>query len=385
MTAGGRSGRAGGIAVRLIIAMALVILAGGITALLVAALVGPVFFHHHLIEVENSPGTTFEHAEAAFISASTLSLAIALGASAVTSLAASLILARRIGTSLGTMSTAAAQVAAGRFEARVVPPRVGAEFDELADAFNDMAARLDHNEDLRRRLMADVAHELRTPVATISATVDAIEDGVQELSPQTVEVLRTQASRLTRLAADLAAVTRAETGALHLDREPLAPQELLEVAVESARERYAAAGISLVVEAHAHLPAVSVDADRFGQVLANLLDNALRHTSAGGRVTVGASRHGDGVRLAVADTGEGIDPVHLPHLFERFYRVDTARDRDHGGSGIGLSITRALVHAHDGTITAHSAGVGAGTRFLIDLPAAAATAAVGDRHTTDLQ
>lgn len=370
---------------RLIIAMALVILAGGITALLVAALVGPVFFHHHLIEVENSPGTTLEHAEAAFISANTLTFAIALGASAVTSLAASLILARRIGTSLGTMSTAAAQVAAGRFEARVAQPRVGAEFDELANAFNDMAARLDHDEDLRRRLMADVAHELRTPVTTISATVDALEDGVQELSPQTVEVLRTQASRLTRLAADLAAVTRAETGDLHLDRQPVAPEELLEVAAQSARDRYAATGVTLVVEAGPHLPVVSVDADRFGQVWANLLDNALRHTPNGGRVTLGASRHGAGVRLVVTDTGEGIDPVHLPHLFERFYRVDTARDRDHGGSGIGLSITRALVHAHGGTITAHSTGTGTGTRFVIDLPAAAATTAASDRHTADLQ
>lgn len=370
---------------RLIIAMALVVLAGGLTALLVAALVGPVFFHHHLIEVENSPGTTFEHAAAAFISASTLTLAIALGASALTSLAASLILARRIGASLGTMSTAAAQVAAGRFQARVTRPRVGAEFDELADAFNDMAARLDHDEDLRRRLMADVAHELRTPVATISATVDALEDGVQELSPQTVEVLRTQASRLTRLAADLAAVTRAETGALHLDRQPMVPLELLEVAAESARERYAAAGVGLVVEASAQLPVIWVDTDRFGQVLANLLDNALRHTPAGGRVTVGANRYGAGVRLVVADTGEGIDAAHLPHVFERFYRVDTARDRDHGGSGIGLSITRALVHAHGGTITAHSAGAGAGTRFVIDLPTAAAPTAVGGRYAADLQ
>lgn len=385
MTARTTPGRAGGIALRLIIAMALVILAGGITALLVAALVGPMFFHHHLIEVEDSPGTTFEHAEAAFSSASTLTLAIALGASALMSLAASLMLARRIGASLGTMSTAAAQVAAGRFEARVARPRVGAEFDELADAFNDMATRLDHDEDLRRRLMADVAHELRTPVSTISATVDALEDGVQQLSPQTVEVLRSQASRLTRLAADLAAVTRAETGALHLDRQPIAPQDVLQVAAESARERYAAAGVTLVVEPRPHLPAVTVDVDRFGQVLANLLDNALRHTPAGGRVTLGANRHGDGVRLVVTDTGQGIDPIHLPHLFERFYRVDTARDRDHGGSGIGLSITRALVHAHGGTITAHSAGVGTGTRVVIDLPTAAATATVGDRRIADLQ
>ncbi|GAA2244721.1 HAMP domain-containing sensor histidine kinase [Rarobacter faecitabidus] len=378
-------GRARGIAVRLIIAMALVVLAGGLTALLVAALAGPVFFHHHLIEVENSPGTTFEHAEAAFISASTLTLAVALGASALTSLAASLILARRIGATLGTMSTAAAQVAAGRFEARVARPQVGAEFDELADAFNDMATRLDHDELLRRRLMADVAHELRTPVATISATVDALEDGVQELSPQTIEVLRTQASRLTRLAADLAAVTRAETGALRLDRQPMVPQELLEVAAESARERYAAARVGLVVETSAQLPEVWVDTDRFGQVLANLLDNALRHTPAGGQVTLGASRHRNDVRLVVADTGEGIDPVHLPHVFERFYRVDTARDRDHGGSGIGLSITRALVHAHGGTITAHSAGTGTGTQFVIDLPTTTAPTDVGDRYAADLQ
>jgi len=379
----GPAGRTGGIAARLIIAMALVILAGGITALLAAALVGPMFFHHHLTEMETTPGTAFEHAQAAFSSASTLTLTVALSASALTSLAASLILARRIGTSLGTMTTAAAHIAAGRFDARVSRPGVGTEFDELADAFNDMAARLDHDEDLRRRLMADVAHELRTPVSTIAVSLDALEDGVLELTPQTIEVLRAQASRLTRLAADLAAVTQAETGALHLDQRSTAPQELLSAAAEAVRDRYAAAGVSLAVEADPDLPAVSVDADRFGQVLANLLDNALRHTPAGGRVTLSAARHGGRVHLVVADTGAGIDARHLPHLFERFYRVDTARDRDHGGSGIGLSITRALVHAHGGTISARSAGPGTGTSFIIDLPPA--TTRRPDRRTADLQ
>lgn len=366
----------GGIGGRLLAGMALVIVAGGLTAWLVAGAVGPTLFHRHMAEAAESAGTTAEatalHAEEAFVSAGALTVAVALGASALTSLLATVVLARRMGASLGSMSEVAAQVAAGRFDARVPRPRVGSEFDELADAVNEMAARLERDEALRRRLMADVAHELRTPVTTISAYLDGLEDGVQELGPETVDVLRSQASRLTRLAADLAAVTRAESRELRLDRRAVAPRTLLATAAAAARERYAEAGVELVVEGAADadgaLPRVSVDADRFGQVLGNLLDNALRHTPRAGRVTLSAERHGDGVRFAVTDTGEGIDPVHLPHVFERFYRVDTARDRAHGGSGIGLAITRALVHAHGGSISAESAGRGTGVRFVIDLP-----------------
>jgi two-component system sensor histidine kinase BaeS len=363
-----RAPRASGIAGRLIVAMVLVVVAGGFTAWLVASAVGPGVFHLHMEHAEETPGSVAAHAEEAFVSASTVTLAVALGASVATSLVVSLFLSRRIGASLGSMSAVAAQVAAGRFDVRVVPPRIGSEFDELADAFNRMGARLDQNEAMRRRLMADVAHELRTPVATIAGYIDAIEEGVEELTPATADVLRTQASRLTRLAADLAAVTRAESGALPLALEPTPPAELMAAAAEAARPAYEARDVGLEVETADSLPPVVADADRLGQVLGNLLDNALRHTPVGGRVRVTAQRNRGGVRFTVADNGEGIDTEHLPHVFERFYRADTARDRGHGGSGIGLAIVRALVDAHRGKVSVHSDGPGRGTTFIVDLP-----------------
>ncbi|WP_454860038.1 sensor histidine kinase [Promicromonospora soli] len=366
----GRFGRPG-IAGRLLVAMALVIVTGGLTAWLVVAAIGPGVFRRHMVAAGMDGHTTAVlHAEEAFRSASATSLGLALGAAALASLAASLVLTRRIGRSLGALSAAAAGVAGGRFDARVPPPGIGAEFDELAVAFNDMAARLDESHTLRRRLLADVAHELRTPVATITAYLEGVEDGVASLTPDTIAVLRAQGSRLSRLADDLAAVTRAESRDLALHLEPTAPAELLTVAAGSAEGRFAARGVRLVVDADDGLPDVVVDRDRIGQVLGNLLDNALLHTPAGGTVRVGAARADrGGLRLTVTDTGDGIDAAHLPHVFERFYRVDTARDRRQGGSGIGLAIAKALVEAHGGTISAHSDGAGRGATFAVVLAA----------------
>ncbi len=357
-----------GIAARLMAAMALVMVAAALAAWLVAGAIGPGLFHRHMAEAEGSPGTVVEHAESAFASASALTLAVALTAAVLTALIVSVVLARRIGAALGSLSGAAGEVAAGRFEVRLAQPRVGAEVDDLADAFNTMAARLHQDEQLRRRLMADVAHELRTPVATISAYVDALEDGVQELTPTTIDVLRTQASRLTRLAADLAAVTKAESGALELNVQTVAPADLVATAISAATVPAEQAGVDLVVQTETALPQIRVDRDRFAQVLGNLLDNAIRHTPTGGHITVHAQASASGVRFTVTDTGEGIGPEHLPHVFERFYRVDTARDRSHGGSGIGLAIVKALVTAHGGTVVAHSDGLGHGSSFVVDLP-----------------
>lgn len=359
---------AAGIAARLLVAMALVLLSAGLAAWLVAGAVGPGLFHRHMAQAESSPGTAVEHAETAFASASAVTLAVSLAAALVTALVVSIVLARRIGSSLRTLSSAAGNVAAGRLEVRLPQPHIGAEFDHLADAFNAMAARLRQDKALRRRLMADVAHELRTPVATISAYVDALEDGVETLGPQTVEVLRAQTSRLTRLATDLAAVTEAESGHLHLDLQRVAPAVLVGSAVEAVAPRAHDSGVTLGADVAPDVPTLLVDRDRLGQVLGNLLDNAIRHTPRSGSVRVTARRHGSGVRIEVDDTGEGIAPEHVPHVFERFYRVDTARDRVHGGSGIGLAIVKALVEAHGGTVSAHSAGPGQGSRFVVDLP-----------------
>lgn len=359
-----------GIGTRLMTAMVLVVISAALAAWLVGGAVGPALFHRHMVAAESVPGTAVEHAERAFASASALTMAVALAASVLTALVASVVLARRIGASLGSMSGAAEEVASGRFDVQLARPRVGAEFDDLADAFNAMAARLNTDEALRRRLMADVAHELRTPVATIAAYLDALEDGVTELTPDTLDVLRAQASRLARLATDLAAVTQAENGALHLDLHAASPVDLLEAAAAAARVGADEAGIELVVRANGRPAQVRVDRDRFAQVLGNLVDNAIRHTPRGGRVNLSATTVGSSVRFTVADTGEGIAAEHLPHVFERFYRVDLARDRGHGGSGIGLAIVRALVQAHNGTVSAHSGGLGRGSSFDIDLPAA---------------
>ncbi len=365
--------RGGGLARRLLAALALVLATAALTAWLVAGAVGPYIFHDHLIyEGTRTAEEAVAHAEAAFRTASGLALSIALGTAVVAALTVSLALTRRIGTSLAALTAAARQVAGGRYGARVPTPNMGREFEELVDAFNQMAARLESSERLRHRLLADVAHEVRTPVATLTAYLEGLEDGITELTPETVALLRAQGTRLTRLSEDLAAVTKAESGELQLAMVETSPDEVLALARLAARDRAAAAGVDLCLDEPASaLPRVAVDPDRIAQVLGNLVDNALRHTPAGGRVTLAAARVRDGVALTVADTGEGIAAEHLPHVFERFYRADTARDRHSGGSGIGLAITKAIVEAHGGSVRAESRGRGRGSRFVVTLPVSA--------------
>ena len=360
----GRSGLAG----RLLLAFVLVVAVAGVTAWLVAGLAGPALFHRHLIGTGVADPAAVMHAEEAFRSASALAVGLALVAGLATSLAVAILLARRVGRSLHAVSAAAALLASGRFDARVPDPRLGIDFHTLASSFNAMAGRLAESEALRRRLLGDVAHELRTPVATLGAYLDGLEDGVVNLDPQTTAVLRAQGARLTRLADDLAAVTRAEAPATSLAITPTRPCDLLQLAAHAAAERALAAGVELGVECGTDLPTLAVDQERMGQVLGNLLDNALRHTPAGGRVTLSGRATPHGVLLAVTDTGSGIPAEHLPRVFERFYRVDTARSRTDGGSGIGLAIVRALVEAHGGRVAAFSDGPGRGTRMEISLP-----------------
>ena len=365
----GTGAKRSGLAARLLLAFLLVVAVAGVTAWLVAGLAGPVLFHRHLVGTGVADPAAVTHAEEAFRSASALALSLALAAGLATSLGVAALLARRVGGSLRAVSSAAALLASGRFEARVPDPRLGAEFDALASSFNSMAGRLAESEELRRRLLGDVAHELRTPVATLGAYLDGLEDGVVDLDPQTIAVLRAQGGRLTRLADDLAAVTRAEAPATSLAMTPAQPCDILQLAAHAAADRAVVAGVELSVECAADLPAVAVDQERMGQVLGNLLDNALRHTPTGGSVTLSGRRAPHGVLLAVADTGSGIAAEHLPRVFERFYRVDNARSRTDGGSGIGLAIVRALVEAHGGRVVAFSDGPGRGTRMEIRLPA----------------
>lgn len=355
-------------AARLLIAQALVLIAGALTTWLVASVVGPSIFHDHLSQAGlGHTATEAQHVEEAFASALLLSIALALLTSVLAALAVSWYFSRRVQRSISSVADAARQIAAGQFGARVPDPGLGGEFTTLAATYNQLADRLEATEETRRRMLSDLAHEMRTPLATVDAHLEAVEDGVRELDSDTLRVIRVSTRRLRRLAEDMTAISRAEEGNLDVTLRTVDAAALASAAADNGRDLFTAKGVHL--ETNKETPDhVRVDPERMGQVLGNLLDNALRHTPSGGTVTLSCRRNGRWVEYAVTDTGEGVAAEHLPHLFDRFYRVDSARDRNHGGSGIGLAIAKALVEAHGGGISATSPGPGAGSTFTVRLP-----------------
>lgn len=364
-----RPGTRWGLGARLLTAIIAVILVAAATAFAVASAAGPAIFHDHMLRAD-AGAEEVVHAEAAFSTAWALSLALALLAALATSALVSVFLTRRITGSLAQVRHAATSVAGGDYGARVPGITMGAEFEDLASAFNLMAGELGRVEQTRGRMLGDLAHEMRTPVATLDGYLEAMLDGVAQADETTLGMLREQVGRLARLTEDITVVTTAEEGRLSMHRRSVPVQDLLENAAAQAAVGYAAKGVRLDVGVSdaARRSVLYADPDRLGQVLTNLLDNALRHTPEGGRVTLSADGDGVTLRLRVADSGSGIPGEHLPYLFERFYRGDTARDRAHGGSGIGLAIVRSITRAHDGTVAADSPGPGQGATFTVDLP-----------------
>jgi signal transduction histidine kinase len=361
-----------GLAPRLLAAMGLIVVAGAATLLAVALLVAPQVFHAHLrMALGSIDATTLRHADEAFASAMLLSLAIAVAVATITALTVAVLVSRRIAAPVRHLADAARHVAAGQYGNSVPDPRLGPEFAALAEGFTTMAGRLASTEHTRQRLLADLAHDLRTPIASLEATVEAVADGVLPAEPETWTTLTEQTGRLRRLVADLSAVSHAEERALHADPHPVPLGDVAAAAVAAAQARYATKGVTLSCRLDPRTPTVLADPARLGEAVANLLDNALRHTPPAGTVTVSTTAVRElgriQARLVVADTGDGFHPSEAGHLFERFYRTDAARTR--GGSGIGLTITHAIITAHHGTITAHSDGPGHGATFTITLPA----------------
>jgi signal transduction histidine kinase len=242
---------------------------------------------------------------------------------------------------------------------------MGPELADLADSVNALAGRLEATEQIRIRLMTDLAHELRTPLASIEATVEAVTDGVLPADGQTLSTLVDQTQRLTRLIDDLSAASRAEERAFHLDLEAVDLIAVAQAAASSASAQFTREGVQLNPPAG---PAVRVqaDPDRVREVVDQLLANALQHCQPGDAVTI--SGYNDGARgvLTVADTGAGFPPADHELLFQRFYRAD--RGRSSTGTGIGLTIARALIAAQSGTLVAHSDGPGTGATFTVGLP-----------------
>lgn len=366
------TGRRGSLAARLLGAQALVLLAGAATTWVVASMVAPGTFHTHLQHagVGHTAAETI-HVERAFNDSLLIALGVALVTSVLMALGVTAYFTRRVQRSTAAVAESAVDIASGQYRARVPSPGLGSEFDLLATTINELAERLGDVETTRRRILADLAHEMRTPLASIEAHLEAVEDGVRELDEATLAVLHSDTRRLQRLAEDISAVSQAEEGRLESRPVPTMAGTLLESAAAATRDAFDAKGVELLVDADTVAGPVLVDPQRMAQVLGNLLDNALRHTPPGGTVklTVGQPDR-RWVELKVGDTGEGIDPAHLPHVFERFYRADAARARSRGGSGIGLTISRALVEAHGGRLSASSEGLGEGATFTVRLPVA---------------
>jgi two-component system, OmpR family, sensor histidine kinase BaeS len=365
--------RSPGVGARLLLAQALVLLAGGATTWIVAVIVGPPLFREHLRRagVAHQSNEQF-HAEQAYRYATAISIAVAIGVAALTALLVTWYFSRRLQRSVAEVASAATAVADGRYDIRVSPLRLGEDFANLARAFNRMSDRLESVEATRRRLFGDLAHEIRTPVSVLEAYTEAVQDGVKTLDADTVSVLHDQANRLVRLSEDFAALAQAEEGPGAVAPRWVDPQSALAITVAAAADRYAAKEVMLTSDVAEGLPTVWADPLRLAQVLGNLLDNALRHTPRLGQVEVAATAKAAELIITVADSGDGISAEHLPHVFERFYRADVARDRRHGGAGIGLAIAKALTEAQDGRITASSRGPGLGSTFTITLIASSA-------------
>lgn len=368
---------------RLLLAQSVVLAAAGVTTWVVASAVGPPLFREHLTMAGVTHGSNEQyHAEQAYQHATALSIAVAISVAAVTALIATIYLSRRLQQSIAEVSGAASAVAEGRYDIRVAPPRLGHEFDELATAFNQMAERLQAVESSRRQLFGDLAHEIRTPVSVLEAYLEAVEDGVRTLDQPTIAMLREQTGRLVRFSADVAALAQAEEAHATITPAWVDAAEIVRAVRDTAAARYAAKNVALNIQVDDGIR-LCADRQRVAQVLGNLIDNALRHTPAGGHVTVTATRVADEVIFGVADDGEGIAAEHLPHVFDRFYRIDYARDRQRGGSGIGLAIAKALTEAHGGRIRVASRGAGHGCVFTVALPIVP-TVATHDGRTVDM-
>ncbi len=293
---------------------------------------------------------------------------VALGAAIAASIIGA-IAAGRLVRPLRRLERASAAVARGELGQRSGLADRGDELGQLGRSFDTMAAELQRSDELRRRFLQDAAHELRTPLAVIDATASAVLDGVYAHEDRHLQTIRDQSRLLARIVDDLRTISLAEGGALTLRREAVSVADLVREAAAAQAPLAADRGVTLLAEPPEPGLLVEGDRDRLAQVVGALLDNAIRHTPAGGQVRLAADRAGDRIRLEVADTGRGIAPADLPHLFDRFYQADPSRDRATGTSGLGLAIVRALVEAHGGRVGAANRPAG-GAVFWLELRAA---------------
>jgi signal transduction histidine kinase len=264
------------------------------------------------------------------------------------------------------LSQAAGRLGKGDFSQRVAVDDPG-ELGELAESFNAMAGDLERNERLRRNMVADVAHELRTPLSNLKGYLEAIHDGVIEPDAKVIESLSEESATLSRLIDELQELSLAEAGELKLIFQDEDISRIIQETTIAAKAKANAKEIKLSWKVTDGLPLVQIDSYRIRQVLNNLLQNAIAHTGKGGNIDVTGEQRADEIVISVTDNGEGISAEDLPNIFERFYRVDKSRTRSTGGSGLGLTIAKRFVEAHGGEISVKSQQ-GKGSTFTFTLP-----------------
>jgi signal transduction histidine kinase len=291
------------------------------------------------------------------------------------SVIAAFALSASVAIPLRRLTTAVAALEGGARDVRVTV-KGRDELSRLGVAFNAMSRAVARAEEQRRELVADVAHELRTPLNNLRVELEAIRDGLATASPARIDSLYDECGRLAVLVEDLQELSQSDAGALTLDRQPIAADDLVGAAVGAARVTVAAKGATVSTEIDPGLPLLCADGEKLRRVLVNLIRNAAAHGREHGVVIVRAARDGDAIRFAVEDDGPGIPPDDLERIFERFYRVDKSRNRSTGGSGLGLAIARRLIEAHGGTIAAFN-NAGGGATFAFSVPIAPEAAHAG--------
>jgi histidine kinase len=366
---------------KLFLSYLIIIVVGVVVLASAAEFTIPTSFDHHMLGMQSMMGGAGmgmgRDADlfASFRAAVSESLLLAASAATVAAVVVSLLVTRRVVAPVRQMMVASRRIAEGNYAERVQvrgapEPDEMDELDQLAVTFNQMADKLERTEAMRRQLIGDVAHELRTPLSTIKGSVEGLMDGVLEPTEANLHQIYREADRLERLVGDLQELSRVEAGAFELHRRAAEVKELISSAAERLAGQFDEKGVRLEIDLAAGLPTVLVDPDRIGQVLLNLLGNALQYTPSGRQVEVRARQQDQLLEIEIRDEGIGIPAEHLPHVFTRFYRVDRSRSRVGGGSGIGLTIAKHLVEAHGGRIWASSPGSGKGSSFTFTLPLA---------------
>jgi histidine kinase len=367
--------------VKLLLSYLLVVLVGVVALAVVASVSLPGAYNRHMAMMSQDdmqtmmggrglgrgngglPGQLYQNVRSVLADA----LTVAGTAAVVVALLASLFFAGRLVAPLRAMTAASRRIAAGHYGERV-PVDGRDELAELAGSFNQMAGALEQTEAMRRKLIGDVAHELRTPLAAVKGTVEGLIDGVLPATPETLAQIGRETDRLARLVDDLQELSRVEAQAYKLDKTDVDLRDVVQTVAGRLDAQFAAQRIELRLDLPPQPVRILADEGRLVQVLTNLTANALQYTPEGGNVTVELTRADGEIRVSVCDTGIGIPAEHLERIFDRFYRVDASRSRRAGGSGIGLAVAKSLVEAHGGRIWAESGGEGKGSRFMFALP-----------------